>query len=716
MNIANALNVALPELPERMIKRSLPKLDPRVIARQQIEGGQPTVLAKLPGADTFIRLDPAQWALLQLFDGERSYLEISRQVRAQTGVPYSEDAVREFAAFIQSNTDLFYKSPLEKNITLQLELRGQRLKRKRFKVGDFTDISIAEWPQADDYINRIYPYLRWAYTWWFTALALAMFAVMALMWADRFGEIWRDSFEFYNFTTKSGRDLIEFWILFGVTGFLHESFHGLTCKHFGGGVERMGFTLMYFAPSFFCDVTQIWIYGGKWERIATVIAGIWGDTIVCFLGTVVWWTTTPGMFLHDLAYKLMMVTGIGISLLNLNPLIKLDGYFIFCELTGEPDFKERTSAYLSGWTRKHLFGMPAEIDYVPRRRRPFYLLYAVLSAMYGYVLLTFLMVFTYNVLHSYTPAWAFVPAALAGYWVFRKRIHSLGRFLKLLYLDKKERVGSWLKSCRIVAPGFAALLLLFLPIWPDFQDGSFVLEPARQASVHASVGGRVSQVLVDEGQRVSAGQPLVKLENLDLESELAKLRSDLRVATARATQTQLRYGDFGTAERERQRLLQEDRSLTDKAARLQLVSPINGIVATPRLHDLSGSYLDEGVLVVELLDDSALRARVYIPEFAMHDVHAGTPVRLHLRSRVLPVSATLGSISPDWAPLDPALGQKEQLAGINPPRFYVADAWLNSAADLRPGMTGIAKIQVGRRSLVSLGLRFVRDLVARRVW
>ncbi len=716
MNIANALNVALPELPERVIKRSVPKLDPRVIAKEHIEKGNPVVLAKLPGAETFIRLEPAQWTLLQLFDGERSYLEISEQVMARTGVNYSEDDVREFAGFIQANNDLFCRSPLERNIALQQRLRGQRLKRRGLKFGDFTDITVAEWPQANDYINRIYPHLRWAYTWWFTLLTLAVFAVMALMWVGRFGEIWRDSFEFYDFTSKSGSDLIEFWILFAVMGFFHESFHGLTCKHFGGDVEKMGFNLLYFAPSFFCDVTQVWIYGGKWARIATAIAGIWGDLILCFLGTTIWWATTRGMFVHDLAYKIMMVTGVGVSLLNLNPLIKLDGYYIFCELIGEPDFKERTSAYLSGWTRKHLFGMPAEIEYVPVRRRPLYLLYAILSAVYGYLLLTFVMGLTYNILHSYSPAWAFLPAALTGYWVFRKRIHSLGRFLKLLYLDKKERIGNWLKSWRIVAPGLAVLLLLFAPFWPDFQEGSFVLEPAQQASVHAAVSGKVAQVLVEEGQRVVAGQPLITLENLDLESDLARIRADLHVASARATQSQMGYGDFGTAERERVRLLQEDRSLTEKAAKLQLVSPIAGVVVTPRLHDLTGSYLDEGAPVVELIDDSALRARIYIPEFAMHDVRVGTPLRLEVRSRFLPVSATLGSISPDWAPLDPALGQKEQLQGINPPRFYVADAWLERAADLRAGMTGMAKIRVGQRSLVSFGLRFARDLVARRVW
>jgi multidrug resistance efflux pump len=291
----------------------------------------------------------------------------------------------------------------------------------------------------------------------------------------------------------------------------------------------------------------------------------------------------------------------------------------------------------------------------------------------------------------------------------------MGRFTKLFYLDKKERIWSRLTPLR-VGLGVAGLLLLLLPIWPDFEEGTFVVEPERQALVHASVSGRVLQVFVGEGQRVAAGQALASLENIDLESNLGRVRADLDVASARAIQSQMRYRGMGTAQQEHQRLLQEDRSLTEEAAALQLVSPIAGIVATPRLRDLIGAYFEEGAPVIEVIDPSTLRARIYVPEFAMHDIRLGATVRLRVQSRLLPVTGILQSISADWAPLDPSLGQKEQLAGINPPRFYMAEAQLDHADELRPGMTGMAKIRVGRRSLARLSLRFVRDLVTRRVW
>ena len=137
---------------------------------------------------------------------------------------------------------------------------------------------------------------------------------------------------------------MEFWFLFGAMAFFHESAHGLTCKHFGARVEKMQFLLMYFAPTFVCDATQVWIVGDKKARISTIIAGIWADLMICVVATFIWWGTATGMYIHDLAYKVMMVTGIGVTLLNLNPLIKLDGYYLLAELIGEADLKERSTA------------------------------------------------------------------------------------------------------------------------------------------------------------------------------------------------------------------------------------------------------------------------------------------------------------------------------------------------------------------------------------
>jgi putative peptide zinc metalloprotease protein len=717
MNIVQALDAALPELPERVVRRDRPKLDSRVITKEHIEHDRPIIIAKVPGSDVVLRFAPEQWKLIQLFDGNRSYQEISDLSVQETGVLFDGDGVREIASFLADSTDFIHKTPLERNIILKQELRDQRRKqRKRFQIPDFTDITVKEWPNADRYISWLYPKLKFIYTPWFVLLSLLSFAVMLGMWAEKFGEIWNDSFQFYNFTSKSGADLFEFWILFAAMAFFHETAHGLTCKHFGGNVEKMGFTLMYFAPSFFCDASQVWIYGGKWERIATAIAGIWLDLIICLIATVIWWGTATGMVIHDIAYKVMMVTGIGVSLLNLNPLIKLDGYLIFCELIHEPDLKERTTAYLSGIMRKQIFHLPAEVEYVPRRRRPFYIIYAILSGLYGYLLLSFLMVFTFHILQAYTPEWAFVPAIAIGYWVFKSRIKMLVRFMRIVYLDKKDRVKARLNRPHLAAISAVTLVVVLLPVWPDFVVGRFVLEPLHKASIHASVAGRVTRVLAREGQSVTAGQSLIELSNLQLESAAAGADADLRAASDQVNLALVRYGDSGPAEYQRHEMAERNRGLVNQVGLLHVTTPIAGVVVTPRLDDLLGAYLESGAAIAEVADPSIMTARIYIPEFGMREVRLGSRVRLQMQAYALPLTATLSALAPTSTLVEPGLIPKDQLKGITPPRFYVGTAMLTNTGNLRQGMTGTAKIFVTRRSIAGFAWIFLHDLVDRRIW
>lgn len=716
MNIVRALDVALPELPERIIRRTSPKLDPRVIAKEHIEGGRPVVITKAPGSEFIFRFTPQQWELVRMFDGVRSHAEIAADFANQTGAVISEDDVKELASYLQSESKLLVKTPVEQNIALQEELRSSRTKRKKSLAVDFTDITIKVWHNADNYITWLYPRLRFLFTPWFVWTSLAMFVVMGWMWADRIGEIWSDSWIFYSFTRKSTKDLVEFWFLFGAMGAIHETAHGLVGKHFGATIEKMGFTLMYFAPSFYCDASQVWILGGKWARIATAIAGIWLDLVVCFFATAVWWGTAPGMAVHDWAYKAMMVTGIGVSVLNLNPLIKLDGYIIFSELVAESALKENSTAYLSSWVRKHIFGLPVQVDYVPRRKRPFYITYAILSGIYSYSLLAILMLITYRILRSYTPEWAFIPALGAGYWVFRSRIKLLVSFMKTLYLDKKERVRAWFTPLRAAIFAAAVLLFLLLPVWPDFVQGPFVVAGVQKLPIRAKVPGTVVSVSVAEGQTVLAGTPLVTMRNLNLESDAAHAHAELRSGTARAVLAGLQYTDFASAEQNRQRLAENDRLVSSQLNELQIVSPISGTVLTPRTSDLVGRSVDEGDLLLELEDASQVQARIYLPEFSMQDLHLGAPVRLLPAGQVLPLSGKLAWISPTSLPIAEGLIPREQLEGLNPPRFYLGTVLLRNNLKLRDGMTGSAKVLVGRRSLAGFSRKFSSNFVKRKIW
>jgi len=357
-----------------------------------------------------------------------------------------------------------------------------------------------------------------------------------------------------------------------------------------------------------------------------------------------------------------------------------------------------------------------EVEYVSRRRRAFYLIYTLLSSIYSYGLLVVVVLFLHNVFRSYTPEWAFIPTALVGYLIFKSRIKVLRSFMRIVYLDKKERLRAWLTPRRALSAGAVAAVALFAPIWPDFVQCNFFLEPVERARIRAEVPGRVEQVYVQEAAMITAGVPVARLRNLSLETEAARSLADLRTATARANQAQLLYAAYGPAEQERQQLAERHRVLVEQMSHLNVLSPISGVVVTQRVSDLTGSYLEEGATIVEVADVSVAKARLHVPEFAMRDVHLGAPVVLLPTSSWRWFRGTLDSVAPK--PVDAKADQAGQgsLRGIRPPGFYLATVHLRNDGSLREGMAGTAKIFSTRRSLAGFAARFVRDLVVRRAW
>ncbi|MGH9538799.1 MAG: hypothetical protein ACRD3H_12795, partial [Terriglobales bacterium] len=107
---------------------------------------------------------------------------------------------------------------------------------------------------------------------------------------------------------------------------------------------------------------------------------------------------------------------------------------------------------------------------------------------------------------------------------------------------------------------------------------------------------------------------------------------------------------------------------------------------------------------------------VYIPEFDMRDVRLGDPVRLHSESQFKPWAGTLQSLAPASSAIEVGLIDKAQLEGLRVPQFYIGKVELQNHGELREGMSGNAKILIGRRSLAGLAWRFARDLAGRRMW
>ncbi len=289
--------------------------------------------------------------------------------------------------------------------------------------------------------------------------------------------------------------------------------------------------------------------------------------------------------------------------------------------------------------------------------------------------------------------------------------------MKFVYLDKRDRVRAWSISRHPLILAGVLAIFLCLPILHESIPARFILEPQHSVKIRAMVPGMVTGVFADEGMTVASGAPLFRLRNLPLQSRLERSDADYTVATMRATSAVLHYSDIGASTQDRNRLVEQSRNLRTQAAALDVVSPMSGVVLTPRVTDWLSSYVSAGTELAEVADLSQLRARIYVSEYDLYKLKMGSPARLMVDGSLRKVNTVVASIAPKSSSIDPGLSEATQFKGLRPPNFYVVDMPVSNVdGRLRPGMVGLARIYGPRRSPIGLLWAEVKRSLVRKLW
>ena len=254
------------------------------------------------------------------------------------------------------------------------------------------------------------------------------------------------------------------------------------------------------------------------------------------------------------------------------------------------------------------------------------------------------------------------------------------------------------KMSRAQQAGIACLaLLLFIPPVPTAVSTDLVLEPGKDAQVRAGVGGKVSRVLVHQGDLVAPGQILAILQNPDIDENALSVSAQLAFADSnlRNEEDRLDPAKIAQAAEERTRLEKELAVAQNEAEALQIRAPIAGVVTTPELAEKTGEFLAAGDEFCRIVDRGTMRARILVRDWELEDVRQGALAKV----KVLPYpyrtySGRVEQILPAAA-LDRPVSQPQKLVRLGQDLtnyFAVVMEFPNTDGSLREGMTGTAKI------------------------
>ena len=692
-----------------------PKLRTDLKVGKQTFAGETSFVVKVPETDSFSRLGELDWELLSLCDGNRTPGEVAQALNERySDQNFSEQDVIAYLEGVDPN--FWERGVAEKNLCLLERIRDER--RERVNHASLLYIYFSAF-DPDRVLKRLDRYLGWMFTPQFVLFSLLLFALAGAIVARDFARISQEAFVVSSLHGKSAHDLLVLWLIMFLIVGPHEFAHGLACKHFGGEVHHMGFMLLYFSPSFYTDCTDMHVFEKTSQRIWTIIAGIWVTLLQSCLALYIWAVSPPGSMISDFTYKFALFAGV-IGFFQLNPLLKIDGYYVLSQYLQIDNLREQSFAYAVAWLRRVLLRQAIELPPATRREARIYLGYGFSAGLYSLMIVFVFLGFVDNAFTGWLGAGGRLATVGLMCFMFRKRLRHLWEAAPGHWRNLKEMFMRWRMTWWQQAVGAAALLVLFVPPSAVKTTSEFLLEPQRRLEVKAPVPGLIRAVYVREGDFVSAQSVLAALDNPDIEAQAKVLAARLGLAQNAQRAAQAR-SDFAASERYRQeidRLEAEKAEAESKCAQLTLRAPFAGVVATPQVEQRVGEYLAAGEPFALLVNRQAMRARVLVRDRELEEVRAGAPVGLKLRSYPFTTfSGTISRIMPAASSERPLAepGKVERKGQELTNFFEVVMEFPNPGGELKEGMTGTARISGSRYPLawqaVRAGWRWAGSLI-----
>jgi putative peptide zinc metalloprotease protein len=457
--------------------------------------------------------------------------------------------------------------------------------------------------RPDGWLRRIAPYLRGL----FTPAALALWGLIVLagvvLTLLNIGTLLAHAHAWLN----TPRLLLMVWMAYPVVKALHELAHALMLVHLGGKVPVWGVTIMMFTPVPYVDASAASALASPVQRLLVSAAGIMLELLLAALALVVALTAQDGD-LRDLAFAVFFIGTVSTLIVNGNPLLRFDGYFVLTDALQLPNLATRSARHWLSWMRQRVLGTPGE-PVLPAAGERLWLWAFAPAALAYRVLISVGIVFWLGELSF------FLGVAIAAYFVWGlalKPLLALGHFLQGPALAETERRVAR-RRAGVAGAGVLALVgVLPLPFASVVQGVVWLPEQAR---VRAETDGFIRSIHVHDGQSVRAGQLLFTLSAPLLEPQRARLEGRITALdTERYKAMQKDPSGAVGFEYELDSARGELARIQERLAHLEVLAKVDGVAVINHADDLIGHFVKQGTLLAHLLTPEPNLVRVAIPQ------------------------------------------------------------------------------------------------------
>lgn len=297
------------------------------------------------------------------------------------------------------------------------------------------------------------------------------------------------------------------FVVFIMTRAAHELGHALTLTRYGGRCPDIGLIFVLGAPCVYCDVTESWRLTSPRRRAAVAAGGMYVELVIATVAASLWLATVPGS-VNTLALQTMLVCSISTLLINANPLMRFDGYYILSDCLNEPNLRAKADACLLAIVKRWILG-PAPSEHRRRgmSRMRFWGMAAFSLAGVAYRLsLSAMMATVVVTLYS---AWhlTWLGRFIAAVLLFSWWVIPTMKFMRNLFAS----AGGWKRRLRLAVVSAWSVLMIWAVPLPCREYVTGWIQPQRMQGLYAPSSARLDRVLQHSGDSAEAGDAIFEL-------------------------------------------------------------------------------------------------------------------------------------------------------------------------------------------------------------
>ncbi|WP_457576484.1 efflux RND transporter periplasmic adaptor subunit [Desulfomarina sp.] len=566
---------------------SLPRLRNGLRFTPIIEKGTSWYILEDPMRNSYYRIGVEEYLFLSNLNDAPDFETLLQEVAENCGTDLTREQGEAILHWL-TGRQLLQDDSGHLALSLEREQLAARLKKiSRLNLISFK-ISLFN---PDLFLDRVYPKLLWltGRLFFFFWVALAVFGLGILV--ARWGEFAGQVTGFF-----SPAKLLLIWLIWFLLKLLHELFHALVCRRYGGRVYDFGLLFILFIPLTYIDATSSWSFPSKWQRMHVAVAGIFAELCIAWFALFVWGMipmTTAGLIAHNT----VMVAGISSLLFNANPLMRFDGYYVLSDVLSIPNLYGRGMAFIKSFAGRVFLGVRGEGLKEKGISGFFIQLYGVSVYVWKILIIISLGYIASRMAGGFG---VFIALGAVIIWVGLPLVSFFSRLQEYKKHDPAIFYRFFVRF--LVVAGFLGLGIRYIG-WQDQIRIPAVVEYRHKYDIRTTVDGFVDEIKVNAGEQVDKGRLLAVLENRELrfryESlQLKRKKLELEVLRARSRE---RLNEIQVLEEQMSVLDRELGERKKDLVALHIHAPGAGTVAGLESGSLLGTYITRGREIIRVV-------------------------------------------------------------------------------------------------------------------